>query len=321
MRYRIGVIGLGSIGQRMLSSIEGHARFDVSSAWDPSPVARERTQTNHPGVILTTGPGDVTGARDVDLVYVACPPGHHRDHALAAVEAGKAVLCEKPLGVDLDLSRDLVERVEASGVANAVNLLYAAARGGELIGAALADGSLGELVWVEVRLHVPGWNARRTAEAPWLAGRAEGGFVREVVTHYVFLLQRLLGPITVRWASLRHREQAGSAEYFASIELSAGGVPVTIAGTNQGVGPELSVITFWGTQASWRLRDIHLLERAEGDAWVAVFSPPANPERDTHLRQLDQLARLLDGKSHTMPDFRAALGVQEVIEAIVGTSN
>ncbi|MCH8809412.1 MAG: Gfo/Idh/MocA family oxidoreductase, partial [Proteobacteria bacterium] len=56
-----------------------------------------------------------------EVVYIACPPAAHKEYALAAIEAGKTVFCEKPLGVDVAESRALVARVEESGTPNAVN--------------------------------------------------------------------------------------------------------------------------------------------------------------------------------------------------------
>src|SRR5512134_2685697 len=45
--------------------------------------------------------------REVDLVVVASPDSLHRDHAHAAIAAGRHVLCEKPLGMTLEQAREL----------------------------------------------------------------------------------------------------------------------------------------------------------------------------------------------------------------------
>jgi len=56
-----------------------------------------------------------------ELVYLACLPVPRKAHALAAAGAGKAVFLEKPLGIDVADSRDLLQRLEAAGVPTAVN--------------------------------------------------------------------------------------------------------------------------------------------------------------------------------------------------------
>ena len=316
---RIGVIGLGSIGLRMLAGIAQHPGFEAVRAWDPSPFASARARAAHGGLSMAANAAEVIRSADVDLVYIACPPHLHREHALAAIEAGKPVLCEKPLGVDLHDSRDLVERIEQSGLPNAVNLLYASARASHALGTAMSIGDLGALVWVDIHLHLPGWAARRYAEAPWLAERSQGGFIREVTTHYMYLCQRLLGEVTLQAARLDFPDDGVSAECFADVRLDATDVPITINGTTMGAGPEVNRITFWGEEGSMRIRDLHILEVAADDQWRAAYPVPDNPEQDTYLRQLDNLAAMLDGKAHTLADFRAAFTTQQLIEAILNT--
>jgi 1,5-anhydro-D-fructose reductase (1,5-anhydro-D-mannitol-forming) len=313
----IGVIGLGSIGTRMLGGIAAHSGFAVVRVWDPSPSACARASATHPELTIATSAQDVIDDAAVDLVYVACPPRFHREHALAAIDAGKPILCEKPLGVDLDESRDLVQRIEQSGSVNAVNLLFASARASHDLGAALHAGELGELAWVDIHLHLPNWAARRYAEAPWLAQRMQGGFIREVTTHAMFLCQRLFGAVTLQSARIDFPADGVGAERFAAVQLDANGLPININGTTLGAGPELQQITFWGAQRSMRIRDLHTLEIAEGDQWRAAYPAPENVEIDTYTRQLDNLAAALDGQAHTLASFRDALETQELIEAIL----
>ena len=304
----------------MLGAIEHHAGFEAVQAWDPDATACTRAHAAHPGLAIAASAAQVIRSPQVDLVYIACPPRFHRQHAIAVIDAGKPVLCEKPLGVDLDDSRDLVQRVERSGLPNAVNLLYACARASHDLGAALRAGELGALAWVDIHLHLPNWASRRYAQAPWLAERAQGGFIREVTTHFMFLCQRLFGEVTLQASRIEFPQDGVSAERFASVCLDASGVPITITGTTLGVGPEVNQITFWGEKGSMRIRGLHTLETATGDQWHAAYPAPDNPELDTYLRQLDNLAALLDGKAHTLADFRAALETQELIEAVLGSA-
>jgi len=57
---------------------------------------------------------------DIDVIDIASPNDTHRDIAVAAAEAGKTVLCEKPLGRNAGESREMVEAVERAGVASMV---------------------------------------------------------------------------------------------------------------------------------------------------------------------------------------------------------
>ncbi|GAA0439948.1 oxidoreductase [Acrocarpospora corrugata] len=59
---------------------------------------------------------ELLAAEDIDAVYVATPHPAHRDAALAAIEAGKAVLVEKPFTINRGEAEDLVKAARARGV-------------------------------------------------------------------------------------------------------------------------------------------------------------------------------------------------------------
>src|SRR6187401_2855449 len=95
---RIGVIGLGTIGQTHLSALQ-KLRVDEILGADPSSGARERARpythrclADYRELLQTEG---------LDGVVIATPPRTHRDIALAALDAGVGVLCEKPLALTL----------------------------------------------------------------------------------------------------------------------------------------------------------------------------------------------------------------------------
>lgn len=314
--YRVGIIGLGSIGMRMLAAIDEHPDFEAAVAFDPSASATVRAVGQNGQLRVVESANDIARADDVDLVYIACPPDQHAPYALAAKDAGKAVLCEKPLGIDLDSSRELVERM-ADGPPHAVNFLLAAMRGADRIVDAHVSGELGDLVALDIRFHLPAWAAKRYAQAPWLAENAAGGFVREVVSHHVYFASRLLGRLELCHARVKRPSVAGAAEHFAAALLFGGGVPVTVVGATRGSGPDINECIVRGTRASYRIRNLHWLDIAGDQGWRDAYAPPAHPERDTHLRQLDRVKRMLAGEPDVTASFADALHVQEHIEAIV----
>ncbi|MCB1380235.1 MAG: Gfo/Idh/MocA family oxidoreductase, partial [Alphaproteobacteria bacterium] len=58
--------------------------------------------------------------KSIDLIDIASPNDTHMEIAIAAAEAGKMVMCEKPLGRSAAESRQMVDAVEKAGVANMV---------------------------------------------------------------------------------------------------------------------------------------------------------------------------------------------------------
>ena len=319
-QFGVGLIGLGSIALRMLEGFASHNRFTPCLAWDPAQRARAAALEAYPDLTIAPDAQALLDSPDVDIVYLACPPHTHRAHAMAAIDARKALLCEKPLGVDVADSSSLVDAAERSGLSNGVNLLYANAGAAVEIERALHTQKLGDVHWVDIHLHLPGWAKRRYAEAPWLMQRNQGGFIREVTTHYVFLCQRLFGALSLDSCYIEFPTDETSAETFADVRLSAGATTITITGTTQGHGPEVNHVTFWGARAAYRIRDLHELDRSDGDIWTSILSPRVRPELDTYLRQLDGLADMLDHKEHRIPDFREAYETQLLIEKILANN-
>ena len=125
MSHQVSIIGLGVMGQRMLSNMIEHARFDVVAAWDPDAAACARTHERFPAVRIAAGAADAIADSRSTVVYIASAPIAHREHALRAFAQGKGVYCEKPLGVDLTASTALVEAADTCGCVNIVNFSLA----------------------------------------------------------------------------------------------------------------------------------------------------------------------------------------------------
>ncbi|MDB5362006.1 MAG: oxidoreductase [Rhodospirillales bacterium] len=317
MTYRVAVLGLGVMGQRMLGHLALHEQFEILGGWDASADARAHAGTLHPTVDFEMPADALIRSDRTDLVYIGVPPKAHAGYALAAIEARKAVLCEKPLGVDVASSRALTERMEASGLPQAVNFAYGSSRAGDVIRDAYRSGEFGTLVGVDIRQHFAVWPRPWQASAKWLALREEGGFVREVLSHFLYLCDRVLGPARLESFDVRHPADPSLCETHASARLSAAGVPVTVASSSGGVGPDLVEITFWGTKKSHRITDWYRTEETTGGPWIETTPVVDDYRRDGAFRQLNQIIAMIEGKPHSLPDFRAALRVQELIEAML----
>ena len=315
--YGVAVIGLGVIGRRMLTNMPRQGRLEIVGGWDLSERARAAAAKEFPWLSVAESAEQLIAATETDLVYIGVPPRAHGHYAHMAVDAGKALYCEKPLGIDLDESREIVEMVEASKLPQAVNLSLAGARGTASMREALDLGAVGDVVGVDIRLHFGAWPRGWQASASWLAGRDEGGFVREVATHFVYLAETLLGPGSVVSTSVAYPKDGTGAETHALARLECGGIPVTLAGSVGGAGPDLVEFTLWGSQISYRLTDFYRLWHSRGDSWENAMPAIENPALDAYMLQLDELVKLLDGHPNLLPDFRTALAVQERIEGML----
>jgi len=315
---QIGVISLGVMGQRMLARLAEHARVRALVAWDPNPAAVAEARQRHPDLRIAASAAEVITTPGLACIYISSPPGNHLAYAHQGFDAGLAVFCEKPLTVDFAEGRRAIARIEAGRLRSAVNFSLATSPGLAAMRAAIVDGSIGKPERVEIELAFDQWpRTWQAAAGRWLAERAEGGFSREVLSHFVFVLQRALGQAKVEAAKPDYPADGVTAERALEARLSAGGVPVTVAAQVGGKLPDFNRMTLIGSAGAIEIHDWFGLRRRRGSGdWIAEGMPQSNRQVG-QLGQLDQLAEMIEGRAHTLPSFAEALAVQETIEAIL----
>ena len=315
--YRAAVIGLGIMGRRMIANFARHPEFALAGAWDPSAAAVDALAAEHPDVAIAGDAGALIADPDTDLVYIACPPRWHKEYALAAIAAGKPVYCEKPLGIDIAESRDLVTRLKDGGIPNVVNFVQASCEALELTEAALRSGAAGDVVGLDIVVQYQQWPRAWQTAADWLRFRAQGGYTREVISHFLFVAERLLGPARLVWSRPSYPDETALCESHIQARLDCGGVPVSILGTSGGIGPDRQEVVVWGSKRSHRISDFYFLEVTDGGAWAGALAPDADPRVTTLQRQLDNVAKWLRGEAHPLASARDALSIQKIIEAML----
>ncbi len=313
---RLGIIGGGIMGERLLRAAQGHPDVQVAGLWDPSADATGRLVQALPGLAVLRSAEAVVAASE--CVYVASPPATHLAHARAALAAGRALFCEKPLATDVADAERFVR--EAAGARAAVNFPFASAAPVARIGQWLRDGALGTVREATIEVGFATWpRGWQHAAASWLDGRAEGGFTREVVSHFLFLARRLLGPLTLLDAQAGFPE-AGRSERTLRATLRAGDVPLALTGSVGATAhDDTNAFVLHGTESAVRLRDWATAERLHDGAWVG--DPDALPHAQARplvlQRQLAAVARMTRGEAHPLATLAEAFEVQGVVEAMV----
>lgn len=114
-RLRLGIVGLGSAARTMLASIEVHPNVDLVAVAEPLEDARTSVAARF-GARAFAEIESLVACPDVDAVYVATPTELHVEHVILAANAGKHVLVEKPMAIDLEQARRMIEAAERAGV-------------------------------------------------------------------------------------------------------------------------------------------------------------------------------------------------------------
>ena len=314
----IGVIGLGVMGQRMLARLAEHPQLRPAAAWDPNEAALAQASAQHPQLSVASSAEALIATGGLRCVYIASPPASHLEHANRGLDAGLAVFCEKPLTVDFSAARTTIARIESEKRLAAVNFSLASSPGLAAMATALKDGSLGRLERLEIEVAFERWpRAWQSAAGRWLAERVEGGFTREVISHFVFVMQRALGPAKILGSKPDYPADGRSAERALEARLEAGGVPVTVVGRVGGNVADFNRMTLLGAEGAIELHEWFGLRHRKGRGeWRPVRTPQANRQIGQRS-QLEQLVALIEGRPHKLPGFAEALAVQETIEALL----
>jgi len=320
--YGAAVLGLGIMGLRMVERINAHPGFLVAAGYDPSADAREAGRRASPSMVLADDPLAAIARDDVDIVYVATPPALHPDAVHAALDRGKAVFCEKPLTADLDAGARIAERVAAEGARAAVNFSLAASPAFRALEDEIAHGAVGALRRIDLVCAFREWpRPWQRGASSWLSLRADGGFVREVVSHFLFAARRVGGPLAVRTARAELPADGRSCETAVEAELTAGSLPFRIAG---GVGrteaDDHNLFVAEGATGAVRIRDWAQCDRrADDGAWETLALGTVEEVRwRGALAQLDELHAMMDGRPHRLATVDEAFEVQRAAEAILG---
>jgi predicted dehydrogenase len=320
----IGVIGLGVMGLRMLERLDAHTRLDAVLAWDADPAAIARAQQRHPRLRAADSAAQLIASPGLHSLYIATPPAAHLVLSEAAFDAGLAVLCEKPLTVDFDAARRTIARIQRDGCRAAVNFSLASSPGlaalTQAFGAAAAARPLGALQAVDIELAFAAWPRAWQADAgAWLSQRTEGGFTREVLSHFVFVLQRVLGPARVLDAQATYPADGIGAETALHARLRCGDVEVSV---NARVASDVPVpdhnrMRWHAAEGDIELREwFGVAQQQRGGAWQSL-GDAAQLRASGQAGQLDAWVGLLEGRSHGLPGFGEALAVQQTIEALL----
>lgn len=316
MAVRCAIIGLGIMGRRMLEHMARHEGYEPVAMWDPDAAACSAASEMVPQARVTDSAEAAIAM--ADLVYLSCPPAPRKAYALAAASMGKAVFLEKPLGVDVGESEDLVARLADTGVPAAVNFTQAAGAAMTDVSAAARDGRLGEIVGADIVVTYGAWPRVWQKAADWLRFRDEGGMTREVISHFLFFSERILGPLHPVWSRPSYPADPALCETHLLARLESGnGLPVSIFASVGGAQPDRQELTIKGTKASRRVTEFYIDAMSDGGEFVEVAARPSDPRAASLRAQLDDLLLCLDGQPHRLATPEEALRVQKLVEAML----
>jgi predicted dehydrogenase len=291
---------------------------------------------------------------EVAIVVVNTPNHLHAEVALAAIAAGKAVHCEKPLGRTVAEARAMTEAAEAAGTPTMVGFNYRQNPACTLAREIIASGEIGEVYSMRAT-HNEDYAADPTHPLGWKARRETAGLgaLGDLGSHIICILEYLLGPIARVAGHMRtviaERPATAAAAEFVRVETEdearflaefASGVVGTVEASRIATGRQMALtyeITGTGGAIYFtqeRMSEIRLATWRGGSRARAGFRTillgPEHPDfgrfcagpghglgfNDQKVIECARFLEAIRNGARASPDFREALHVNLVMAAV-----
>ncbi|SFU35887.1 Predicted dehydrogenase [Polaromonas sp. YR568] len=329
-RLRLAVIGagLGSAPHfRSLQDLAGIAELVYVYGRNAGRLAGVQLPD---GARRTTRLEDVLEDASVKAVLVLTPPNAHLEMVQRVARAGKHVLVEKPLEIDLNRANALVQACDDAGVTLAVMLQHRLREAAMNLRALIASGELGELV--SAAAFVRWWRPQSYYDEPGRGtlARDGGGVLITQAIHTLDLLLNLIGmPERVTGIASTSAVHRMEGEDTAAALLQYGNGAVAVV--------QVTTAAYPGFAERIELNFSRGTATLEGGEMQAAFhngktaivgarqasgggADPMAFDHAAHRAVLEDFIHAVQNGSAPAVTGRSALGVQQVIEAIMASS-
>ena len=291
--------------------------------------------TRHVIKTASTDANEILNRQDIDAIIVATPDRIHTDIAIAGLEHGKHVLCEKPLAVNYPDATRMAEVAEKSGKMNMVNFSYRDSSAIQWAHKYVQEGRLGRIMHVEASylqswLSTNAWGDWRTSPG-WLwrlsSKHGSGGVLADIGVHILDFTSYAAGKITSVSCKLKTFHKAENdriGEYILDANDSAiitaefeGGALGTIH-TSRFTAPYQNrlALQIYGEEGTLK---IDLDQSCSHFEFSKIKNRKAGPWRTIDCKKTPNNHRRFIRSIRTgiqeQPDFRRGAEIQKIIDA------
>src|SRR5919202_1619506 len=188
----IGIIGTGFARTTQLPAFKAGAGARVTAIASGHRENAERVAREFDIPTVADDWRGVVEHADVDLVCVSTPPSTHREITLAALDFGKAVLCEKPMAMNADEARAMRERADEKAALALIDHELRFLRGRQIMRDLVRAGEIGRVRHAKVIFRTDSRAVADRAWDWWSDEHAGGGVLGAIGSHAVDALRWLL---------------------------------------------------------------------------------------------------------------------------------
>ncbi|MDI9603457.1 MAG: Gfo/Idh/MocA family oxidoreductase [Acidobacteriota bacterium] len=261
-RVGFGIVGAGMIGRFHCQAVQAIEDAQLIGVCDvvqerAAGLAREFDAPHH-----FTDVRDLCAAEGVDIIVIGVPSGLHCQAALAAIEAGKHVIVEKPIDISLERADAMIAAAREAGVLLSVVSQKRFEPATQHLKAAVDAGKFGRIAFADV--YVKWWRTPEYySQGGWKGTKAMdgGGALINQSVHQIDLLRWIMGPVRRVYGKVDARVHPIEAEDTAAavVEFECGAMGV-IQGSTASYPGHPAILAITGELGSARLEDGTLTE-------------------------------------------------------------
>ena len=188
-KIKVAVLGSGNMGENVIRHLGDSPLVQSITVFDRHPERMESLKQRH-GVLTAESLEQVLGDPEIKLAFITASNNAHKELTIAALEAGKAVMCEKPMATSLADAEAMVEAAERTngflqvGFELRYSHLYTSVKDW------IDQGLLGRVLNTHCMYCSSAWGRHDVWRA---ASRTSGGMFGEKLSHYVDLTRWWIG--------------------------------------------------------------------------------------------------------------------------------
>jgi len=322
---RVGVTGCGKIASRHFEAIKNlPSLFELQCICDSDPLNLETVS----GQLNVKGYPDLAAMLSAedgpDLVTLCSPSGLHARQTIQAAGKNRHVITEKPMATRWSDGIDMVRACDEAGVRLFVVKQNRYQPALQLLKRALQEGRFGRVFMVSMNIF---WTRPQTYydQAPWRGTfEFDGGALMNQASHYVDLLDWLIGPVESVQAMMSTLAIRMEAEDTATLNLrwrsgTLGSMCVTMLTFPKNLEASLTIlgekgsVRIAGPSANrvdhWEFADSHPMDSE------AKELPDIPADQQGHLKYYENVAATLQGRASPEADGRTGLRSLEIMTA------
>ena len=321
MTTRWGILATGRIAHTLANAINTSSTAELVAVGSRTQEKADKFAAEYDDITAHGTYDQLIADPNVDAIYVSTPHPQHVEWTIKALDAGKAVLCEKPMGLN---NAEVMAMVHAAQVNHRFLLeafMYRMHPQTQQIRELLADGAIGELRHIHA---IFAFNSPFSETTRMYAPELAGGGIMDVGCYPVSMARMITGAEPTDLAATGMLAPTGVDLYTSALLSFEGGIGAHVA---TGVGQQLdNTVAIFGSQGSMRVATPW---QCPAD-WRVTLSRGRETEQFTgtcesaYVYQVDEVDRCLQaglvespamtwedsiGNSIVLDKWRAALGV------------